>query len=98
MENTTRRLRKVLKDNSGKITLEFIENEIETEKVKFFKLTANTRVCVIKTKGGHEVVGIAQVLDSINDVEEIGNEVAYKNAVDNLWNVYGSIAKVIGEF
>lgn len=44
---------------------------------------------------GHEVLGLAQVLDSANDVEEIGNAVALANAKNSLWPVIGSIAKVL---
>ena len=93
------RLREELKINKGKISFDFIQREVaeHTEDVWYFHLTANMRACVIKLKSGHEVLGMAQVLDSKNDVEEIGNKVAFDNAVNKLWEVYGSIAKVIGE-
>jgi len=45
--------------------------------------------------GGQEVVGYARVIDPKNDVEELGNNVAFENAKNELWNVCGSIALAI---
>ena len=44
---------------------------------------------------GHEVIGIAQVLDAKNDNEDIGNTVALTRAKNELWPLLGSIAKVL---
>ena len=81
--------------NNGKIGKDFINNLAEHAEVIHHQMTANTRVCVIKTYSGHEVVGYSQVLDSDNDVEEIGQQVAFDNAKDKLWQVCGAIAKII---
>ena len=53
------------------------------------------RVCIIRLATGHEVIGVAQVLNKNNDVEEIGNAIAEKNAVMQLWSTFGAIAKVL---
>ena len=90
-------LRVELKENSGKISQRFIEglaNHPNT-KVTHCQVTANTRVCVVTLPSGHDLVGYAQVLDAKNDVPLIGQEVAYKNAVERLWEVCGSVAKAI---
>lgn len=90
-------LKAALDGNGGKIPLSFIEahlNSPET-KVTHAKVTPNTRVCVITLKTGHELVGYAQVLDAANDVALIGKEVAYNNAKEEIWRVFGSIAKVL---
>ena len=38
---------------------------------------------------------MAQVLDAKNDGEELGNKVAYERAVNELWAICGSIAKIV---
>lgn len=53
------------------------------------------RACTITLPTGHEVVGIAQVLDAKNDNEDIGNAVALTRAKNELWPLLGSIAKVL---
>jgi len=82
-------------ENDGKIPFSFIQDEVKRGQVQYMQLTPNMRVCVITLRTGHEVIGVAQVLDAKNDVESIGNEVAYANAVNELWKVFGSIAKVL---
>lgn len=90
-------LKNDLKKNSGKISQSFVEkylNDSDT-KVTHTQVTPNTRVCVITLCTGHDLVGYAQVLDAKNDVELIGQEVAYDNAKEEVWKAFGSIAKVL---
>ncbi len=84
-----------LDSNNGKIHPEFIENLAEHAEAVYLHPTANTRICVLTIYSGHEVVGIAQVLDAKNDDEDIGNSVAYENAKNELWRVCGTIAKIL---
>ena len=84
-----------LEANDGKISSDFIENLAENAEVLYLHPTPRTRICILTIYSGHEVVGIARVLDPKNDVEEIGNKVAYENARDELWAVCGSIALAI---
>jgi len=84
-----------MESNGGKISPDFIANLAEHGDIIFLHPTPNTRICIISIYSGHEVVGIAQVLDAKNDVEEIGNNVAYENATNELWRVCGSIAKIL---
>ena len=51
--------------------------------------------CTITLPTGHEVVGIAQVLDAKNDNENIGNLAALSKAKNELWPLLGTIAKVL---
>ncbi len=90
-------LQVALTNNGGKIPLKFIEDHLNNPltKVTHVQATENTRICVITLSTGHELVGYAQVLDSKNDVELIGQEVAYDNAKEEIWKVFGSIAKVL---
>ena len=41
------------------------------------------------------MIGHAQVLDSVNDDQYLGEQVAYKDASEKIWSVLGSIAKVL---
>jgi len=84
-----------LKENNGKISKEFIDNLAEDAECLFLHPTSNMRLCILKLYSGHEVLGMAQVLDAKNDDEVMGNKVAYDRAVDELWNVCGAIAKVV---
>lgn len=84
-----------LEYNDGKISYDFIKNLADNSEVIYLHPTDNMRLCILKLYSGHEVIGVAQVLDSKNDVEEIGNKVAYDRAVDELWSVCGAIAKVL---
>ena len=90
-------LKDELNKNDGKISFQFIESYLNHKdtKVSHAQLTPNTRVCVITLPTGHDIVGYAQVLDSKNDVELMGQEVAYDNAKENIWSVFSSIAKVL---
>ncbi len=79
----------------GKISSDFISKvAVNAEKI-YLQPTPSMRICVLKLKSGHEVYGVAQVLDPVNDVESIGNKVAFDRAKDEIWQVVGSIAKAI---
>lgn len=90
-------LKKVLEENSGKISASYIEQYLNDKntKVTHSQITPSIRVCVISLSTGYELVGYSQVLDSKNDVELIGQKVAYENAKEQIWSVFGSIAKII---
>ena len=79
-------------NNGGKLPISFINEEVDNATVIHTQLTPNMRVCVIRLESGHEVIGVAQVLDAANDVETIGQEVAFTNAKNELWKVFGAIA------
>ena len=80
--------------NSNKISPTFINNIVAQSNVQYFHLTPNMRLCIITLPTGHEVLGKAQVLDTANDVETIGNSVALTNATNEIWTLVGSIAKL----
>ena len=84
---------KELKHTGGKISNDFIDRTAENATAHFAKIGQCTRVCVLELQSGHEVVGYSQVLDPLNDVEEIGNKIAFERAKDELWQVVGAIAK-----
>lgn len=83
-----------LATNTNKISPTFIKSLVTQSVVTYNQLTGNMRVCTITLPTGHEVIGIAQVLDSSNDIESIGNQVALTNATNELWKLVGTIAKL----
>ena len=95
MQTITDSIKANLKANGGKISFDFIENLAEYSEKVYLHPTPRTRICILITYSGHEVVGFARVLDPKNDDEEIGNRVAFENARDELWAVCGAIALAI---
>ena len=84
-----------LLEHGGKISPDFIQNLLNHPETKVLhsELMSSTRVCVIVLPTGHNAVGVAQVLDPNNDVESIGQSVAYKNAAGDVWSIVGNVAK-----
>ena len=90
-------IKRELETNKNKLSPAFI-NSIASHretKVSHAQITPNTRVCVVTLPSGHDLVGYAQVLDKNNDVELVGQEVAYTNAIKKLWSTCGTIAKTL---
>jgi len=81
-----------LDSNSGKLSAAFVTEQASLATVTYHQLSPNMRACVLRLPSGHEVLGVAQVLDSANDVQSIGESVAYANATAELWKVFGTIA------
>ena len=84
-----------LDENEGSLSHGFIALQADRSDVSYFKLSDNMRVCLIRTPHGAEVLGVSQVLNAENDVEVIGNEVAYNDAFNQLWKVYGAMALAV---
>ncbi len=93
------RITQELKDNNNKLSNSFIDKELfnSSTRIEHGKIGDSCRVCVITLPAGHKLVGYALVLDPKNDIESVGQEVAYTNAADKIWETYGSIAKAIME-
>lgn len=83
-----------LEVSSNKISPAFIDNIVAKSTVQYLQPTPNMRLCIITLPTGHEVLGKAQVLDTSNDVESIGNSVALTNATNEIRTLVGSIAKL----
>lgn len=83
-----------LVENNNKLSKAFIDSIASTASVNYSRPTPNMRICVLTLPTGHEILGKAQVLDESNDIEELGNQVAYNNAVNELWSLCGTIAKL----
>jgi len=99
MQTLIDRLNIELENNSNKISPAFIEAELNSPNttVTHGRVGDSCRVCVITLPAGHKLVGYALVLDPANDIELLGQEVAYDNAKEKIWEAYGSIAKALME-
>jgi len=84
-----------LDSNGGKISPDFIDNLAANAEYVWLHPTLRTRLCIMTIYSGHEIVGKAQVLDADNDVKTIGEEVAFNDAKEQLWQICGSIALAI---
>jgi len=95
--NFIEELDRAMANNGGKIPKSFIDMYLNSPRTRVVHVrpTPNTRVCVITLTTGHDLVGYAQVIDADNDVESIGQEVAYDNAKEEIWRVFGAIGKVL---
>lgn len=80
--------------NNGKLSYPFIRSVADSAATLYLHPTPNMRLCILTLPTGHEVLGKAQVLNAANDIEELGNKVAYDNAVNELWALCGTIAKL----
>ena len=70
------------------ITEEFIKSQIAN--VEYHQLTGTTiTISVITLKSGFTVTGESACVDPNNFDVEIGNKIAYENAFDKLWQLFG---------
>ena len=93
------RIRRELEVNDGKLSKTFMDSVLwdKNTKVTHVHPTPNTRICIITLPCGHDLVGFASVLYAKNDDPNVGKSVAYHRAAEQIWSVYGSIAKVLME-
>lgn len=70
-----------------KINLEFLQSHID--KVEYTRLTGTLTHCAITLKNGFVVTGESSCVDEKQFNEEIGQKIAYDNAFEKLWLLYG---------
>jgi hypothetical protein len=83
-----------LKANNGKLSSEFRLNYADSCQYEYGKI-GRVRFCVLTTTNGSILTGKAIVLDPRNDIEEIGNKHAKKDAVSQIGSFLGGLAKMI---
>lgn len=80
-----------------KLTKEFLESEID--KVEYNRFGETNTHCTITTKSGFSFTGESACVDPANYNEDIGNKIAYDNALDKMWMPYGFwLHKALAEF
>lgn len=70
-----------------KTNLEFLKSQID--KVEYTQLTGTLTHCAITLKNGFVVTGESSCVDEKQFNEEIGQKIAYDNAFEKLWQLYG---------
>lgn len=78
-----------LEDN--KLTVEFLNNQI-IETV-YTKIGDRLTHCLLIVKNGYIFTGESSCVDPNNYDKDIGEKIAYDNAFDKLWPVYGFILR-----
>lgn len=71
----------------NKLNEEYLKNLIAD--VEYIKIGKKTTVCCLTMKSGFEVIGISACVDVNNYIKEIGEDLAYKNAFEKIWELEG---------
>lgn len=72
----------------NKITLDYLKQQIAN--VQYHQLDGTTiTIAVITLHSGFTVTGESACVDPTSFNEEIGNKIAYDNAFDKLWQLFG---------
>lgn len=76
----------------NKITLEHINSKITKE---YYHVVPDTTLtfCVLTLENGYTVTGESACVDPTNFDEQIGKDLAKKQAVDKIWNLEGYLLK-----
>lgn len=74
--------------NAPRVTIEMIMGEIDRKIFQRIEDT-NVTICVLILKNGFSVIGHSACVSNENFNEEIGNELAMKNAIDQCWQLFG---------
>ena len=70
-----------------KLTINDIEKKIY--KVEYHKVGEKTTVCVITTQNKFEVIGTSACVDPANYNKHLGQDLAYKKALEKVWELEG---------
>ncbi|WP_373767242.1 Gp49 family protein [Glaesserella sp.] len=71
----------------NKLTLEDIQSVIV--KAEYHRLTDKLTTCVLTLQNGYTVTGESACIDATNYVQEIGEKIAYENAMNKVWQLEG---------
>lgn len=75
----------------NKLTLEFLNNQIV--ETTFTKIGDRLTHCLIIVKNGYIFTGESSCVDAANYNKSMGEKIAYDNAFDKMWPVYGFILR-----
>ena len=77
---------------TGKLTTDYISSLVKD--TSFFILPATTTtICQLTLQNGFVVVGTSACIDKNSFSKEIGEQEAYKNALDKVWELEGYLLK-----
>lgn len=86
-ESDTDLLAAIAAKTGEKVTKEYMESRIA--KVAYAKIDATVTVCSVTLDNGFSVRGESACVDPANFDEKIGKSLAYKQAFDKLWPLFG---------
>lgn len=90
--NTAKDLEKELDElEENRLTMEFLNNQI-VETV-YTKIGDTLTHCLIIVKNGFSFTGESSCVDPNNYNKDIGEKIAYDNAFDKMWPVYGFVLR-----
>lgn len=72
-----------------KLSQDFLESQIDESKTRYTRIGDRLMHCTITTKTGFVVTGEALCASVDNFDEKTGQAIAYDNAFEKLWQVYG---------
>lgn len=78
--------------NGNTVSEAFVTKTLSLSKIDMGKFGSRTRVCTITLPTGHECIGKSHVVDAANDSSSKGNAAAKRRAVDEVYQVLGTIA------
>ena len=70
-----------------RVTPEQIDSLIDL--IQYFRPTGTLTICVLTLKNGFNVTGESACVDPRNFNEQIGQDIAYRNARDKIWSLEG---------
>lgn len=75
-----------------KLTPELLKSKITGEAYHQFNGTTVT-ICCLTLENGYNTIGHSACIDQANFDDEVGKDLAYKDAFNKLWQLYGFNAK-----
>jgi hypothetical protein len=73
--------------NKNTITEEIINSKIKNTEYKI--IGVKTTICCITLVNNFEIIGVSACVDPANFNVELGQELAYKNAFNKIWELEG---------
>jgi hypothetical protein len=71
----------------NKVTEKGIRDQIV--KTEYFVVGLKTTICCLTLKNGFEVIGFSSCVDPNNFNKQIGEDIAYENAFNKIWELEG---------
>ena len=74
-----------------RVTLEQMEENIK--EVQFSNIGGTHTICLITVNNGFTFLGDSACVDPNNFSKDVGEKIAYDNAIDKMWGYYGFLLK-----
>lgn len=89
MLNDNELIEALAKSPMPRITKEFMESRIKEGGVEFRRYSETVTICQITLDNGYSVRGESACVNPENYNQEIGERIAYDNAFNKLWPLFG---------